>query len=309
MANEITYSAVGDVRVSAILHRMFWELNHDPTDLRQITERVPLTTDGAMATKVPQLGRAYTLSAPGEQTAPSNTAWVDGTFSLTPARYALKFNPTDVAQISSPSGGLLMDQLVANATGAIAQTFTDLHVALYASLSTNAVGGGAGVDFRVDDHFSALYALHASNARLYGDGGFKEVLKHHSYNELVNSLRSEIGPIQFRTDVQGLMGAGMPGFRGRFGGVDIYSIDSVAETGGVTKNAMFGRYAFAFGEAPVAKILPNIDRGVRSVEGGVAYITTAYNDLTGDWNVVCNYWPAVAEAEDDEGCLIESDDT
>lgn len=308
MANEITLSDIGDSRATNLLHRMVWDLNHDPTDLRQITERVQLTTDGAMGTKVPQLGRAYALAAPGEQTAPSNSAFVDASFTLTPARYALRFNPTDVAQISSPSGNILLERLVEVATGAIGQTFTDLHVALYPNLS-NSVGGGAAVDFRMDDHFSALYQLHTSNARFFGDGGFKEVLKHHSYNELVNSLRSELGPIQFRQDVAGLMGAGQPGFRGRFGGVDIYSLDSVTESGGVTRNAMFGRYCFAFGEADVAKVLPYIDKGVRAVEGGKAYITIAYDDTVGDWDVICNYWPALAEAEDDEGVLISTDDT
>ncbi|MHC5021492.1 MAG: hypothetical protein ACYTGX_15585 [Planctomycetota bacterium] len=307
MANEITYSNIADQRTTNLLHTMLWDLGHDPTDLRQITEKVVRELDGSSAIKVPQLGRAYAMAAPGEQTGGSNTALTDASFTLTAARRVLKFNPSDVAQITSPAGNLLIDKLVELVLGSVGQTFTDMHTALYGSLS-NSVGGGAAVDFSVDDFFDAIYQLHVSNARPYADGAFKAVLKHNSFNEFLNSLRSETGPIARREDVANIMGAGAPGFKGRFAGVDTFSSDSVAVATNANQNAMFGRYCFAYAEAPVAKVVSRIDRAVAAVEGGVVYVTVEYDGDVGDWDVIGNYWPSVAEAEDDEGVLISSDD-
>jgi hypothetical protein len=310
VANEITYTAVANERVAAVLHQQLWSLSYDATDLRQkgIVTKVPHPADGSSVLKVPVIDRAYVFAAPGEQTASANTAISDATFSLTAARYDLKFNPSQLAHITSPSGGLLVDLLVELIDGAVGQTFTDLIVALFASFSKTA-GGGADVDMRVDDFLDGIYSLHVYNAQTYPDGGFKSVLKHHSFNELISSLRSETGSFSLREDVRNVMGAGSPGFKGRLAGVDIISCDSCTEASSKTQNGMFGPLAMAYSETPVSKVVPFVDRKFKVTQGGACFVTTAYNEGTGGWNVRGNYWPAVSEAEDDNAVLIESDDT
>lgn len=305
MANEITYSSVADLRVTSLLHRQLHELVYDPTDLRQICTKIPFAADGSIAIKVPQIGSAYALAAPGEQTAPSNTAHVDASFTLTPARYALKFNPSDIAQISSPSGALLVDLLCAKGAGAIGQTATDLICALAGGFS-NSVGSGATNDLTVANIMSAIYQLRSSNVPLFGDGAFKAVLAHHSFNEFQTSMRSETGVFEYVSAP--IMGASGPGYQGRWNGVDFWSVDSMSDSAGATQNMMVGPGAIAWTAAPVTKVLPGVDAGVKSVDGGEAFIATRYDVDTSDWKVVVNWFPAFAEAEDARGVLISSDD-
>ena len=84
MANEHTYSDAADLRVAQILNREVLTLLADMTDLRSVCRFVPHPLSGSQVIKTPQVQLAYTMAAPGEDTAPSNSAFVDSSFTLTP---------------------------------------------------------------------------------------------------------------------------------------------------------------------------------------------------------------------------------
>ena len=302
MANEHTYSDAADLRVAQILNREVLTLLADMTDLRSVCRFVPHPLSGSQVIKTTQVQLAYTMAAPGEDTAPSNSAFVDSSFTLTPVRRSLKFVETDLVQITRPDGGLDVDAMARIAAGAYPLDFADALTALFTSLSTS-VGGGAGVDFSVDNAFDAQFALNLANV----PGPFTAVLKHNSFNEFQTSLRGESGALQFVGATAEMLSAKGPGYKGSWNGIDFYSTESVVENANVNENAMFGAGCFGYTEADVSKLTSQIDRRV-AVQGSPLFVTTVWDDLKASWRIVANAYYAVGIAENARGVLINSDD-
>lgn len=305
MADEITYAGSGDLRLTALLSREVMELLYDPTDLRGVCTFVPHELLGSSVVQVPQIDVDYAMTAPGETTAITNTAFVDASFNLTVARYALMFSLTDMMMMTDPGGSVDVAKLAQIVAGASGLTFTDLITALFGSLS-NSVGGGAGVDMSVDYLYDGIYQLQDTN----NSPPFTSVLKPNSFNEFQNSLRGETGPNQWiPASAEALMAKG-PGYAGNWQGVDIYKCDSVATAAGVNQNAMFSKGCFAYSEGPIAKLQRGMSPAMQGVIPADARVlaTVTWDDTQAEARVVGNYYPAVAEAEDDRGVLINSDD-
>jgi len=303
MADEITYAGAGDMRVAALLNREVQELLYDPTDLRSTCKFVNFDAMGSTVLKTPQIDVDYAMAAPGETTAVANTAFVDASFSLTFARYALMFSPTDIYALTNPGPGSLdiprIAQIIANTTGL---TFTDLLCALFGALSQS-VGGGAGIDLNVDYIYDAIYQLQATN----NVGPYTCVLAANSWNEFQNSMRGETGANQFLPATAEMLAAKGPGFKGTWQGVEFYQSDSVVDAGATMDNAMYSMGAFAYTEVNPSKITPNIDRRI-ALQDSRCFVTLAWDDTQAEWRIVGNYYPAVSEAEDLRGVLISSDD-
>jgi len=303
MANEVTPTSAADLRVSQVLNALVFDLLHDPTDLRRTCVRVPSAYSGSLTQKIGQIQRSYGMAAPGELTAPSNTALVDSSFTVTPARRALKFTGSDLFQLSSAEGGIDLEALAMIVAQQAGITFTDMLCALATSLS-NSVGGGAGSDFTVANFFDAQFTLNSNNV----PGPYYLVLKNNSFNEFQTSLRAEDGT-QLSNDpaareLLALMG---PGFKGTFNGVNIIQSDSVTVNTGVNENMMFGEGCFAYDEAAVGRITPYVDRRI-AVQDSSIFVTAAWDPDTATLGVVGNYYPGVSEAEDARGVLINTDD-
>lgn len=299
MADEITYSAAGDYRVAALLNREIHTLLYDPTDLRATCRFYPFDAAGSAALKIGKIDVDYAMAAPGDATTVANTAFGDANYSLTVARYALRFEMSDLANMTSPGAGNVDYMRVAQIVADSARlTFTDLLCALFPSLSTN-TAGTSGAQFTMDDFFDALFALNTSLV----PGPYYAVLHPIQFNHLLNSLRGEAGPVQYIPAAQDLLALRGPGFKGSFLGVELWQSDSVTEAGGDKRGAMYGQGAFAYTEGPVGKVTPMVDRRIAVADSSV-FVTAAWDDLLATVRLVGNYYPAVAEAEDARGCKI-----
>lgn len=306
MADEILYSSIGDLTVSAALNARVWELVHDPTDLRGICYKVEGSSFGAAstATKVGQVQPAYAMSAPGEYTAAANTALTDSSFTLTAAARQLKFTESDLAALTS-DGRVDPEKLAEFCARSVGYTATDLICTAGATATTN-VGGGGGVDATVDDLYDAIYALRAANV----PGPYFAVFAHNSWNEIVASLRGETGALQFVPATAEMLALRGPGFQGTLLGVGIFSVDSVIEDTSVNQNFAMGLGAIAYKEDDISSWARRV--GAANVDvmmpGAATYITTTYEPTTRALQIIVNYYGAFAVAEQARLVGITTDD-
>lgn len=288
MANENTYSDAADLRVAAILNQEVQRLVHDPTQLRQRLQFFSHPLSGSLGLKVGQIQPSYAMAAPGEDTAPSNTAVVDAAVTLTPAARALKFYVTDLNAITAPNGQVDPVGLARIVAENIERDYTDLICTAGATATTN-VGGGGGVDATVDDLYDAIYQLRASNAQ----GPYTGVFAHNSFNELIGSLRGETGALQFQPATAELLAARGPGFQGSLLAVDLYSVDSVVEDTNVNQNFVFAAGGIGYTYAAVDRIAQFVDRRI-VVQDAMSMVTMTFEHLKRALEIIGVHYPAVS---------------
>lgn len=296
MADEITYSAAGDYRLSALLNREIHTLLYDPTDLRGTCDYRPFDMAGSAALKTGKIDVDYAMAAPGDLTTVDNTAFTDGSFTLTVARYAIRFEMSDLANMTTNGNFGVADlaQVVANTARL---TFTDMLTALYPSLATTV--GTTGTQFTMDDFFDAAYNMSLNAV----PGPYYAVLHPVQFSHFLASLRGEAGPIQWLPASNELLAMRGPGFKGSFLGTEFWVADSVSESGGDKRGALYGKGCFGYTEGPVAKVTPMVDRRIAVADSAV-FVTAAWDDLLASVRVVGNYYPAVVEQEDLRGVKI-----
>lgn len=109
--------------------------------------------------------------------------------------------------------------------------------------------GTSGVNFSLDDLIDGkLYFL------TFDDGVIETTdiyaLVHgRQIGDLLNSIRGETGPMQFRTDIQGFTDLKLNGFQGEILGVQFYASNRVTTSGGNRHGAMWvpGALGYSFG--------------------------------------------------------------
>lgn len=304
MANEMTYSDLADQRVAALINRELLDLNFDPTALRSRLRFLPHSLNGSMAMKTPLVQRSYTMAAPGEDTAGSNSAFVDSSVTLTPARRLLQFYETDIAILSTPEGGLNPEGFARIMAGAVELDYTALACTAGATATTN-VGGGATVDCTVDDLYDGVFALNIALANGLITGCFRP----NSFNELVASLRGETGAIQYLPNVGAILnGIGGSGYKGTLLGVDIMSMDKVIEDTNVNQNFLFVPDAIVYTYGAVGKVLPYITPSMGVSSDAMSYITSKWDDTKAALTTILNHYPSVAVADQNKLVGILSDD-
>ena len=304
MANEVSYSTLlsNGGRVSKVLSQLLHESLYDPTGLRALMKFIPYSPMGSSTMNVTKATRGAVAAAASSETSGgfANTALTTGNYDLVIARYGLVMKPTDLMKLT---GGVLnVEYIISILTESLDLTLTDLLTALFANIAGNV--GTSGADLSVDDFFDAIYYLNLQN----NPAGFAAVLHPQQINDLIESVRSEAGPMQWRSDAQGLLTAPGVGFRGQFAGVAVYQSDSVAtaNAGADRQGCMFGD-AFAYTLAPVSSMDPMInpaDIVVATSEMFVERSRTAADGLTA---LIANFYPGTAEAEDLRGVKITTD--
>lgn len=307
MANEISWSNLEtNAGLAHILSGEVQMLLGDPTDIRSTLMRMPFRPNmGSETMKTPQYDGHHIFAAATSELVggASNQSIGSSSFSLTVSRRLIKWQISDLWQLVVPGTGnidipLLAETLV-RGTGL---TITALICDLFPSLS-NAVGSTSGNDMSLDYHFDAQYQLNLSRA----GGVFTEVLRPKQFNELQASIRAEGGTLQFQSASAEMIRAKGPGYKGNYGGVDIYDTDSVDADGGASyyQGAMYTRDCFAYTEAPAAMaqdyipVNQVIDLGALMIE----FVRDGANALT---DMYGNYYPAVVEMQDAAGVEINS---
>lgn len=302
MANEITYSGIGDLRATHILHRELAYLLHDPTDLRAVCTELPGDVMGSATLKVPQLDVDYAMSAPGEATQINNTAMVDGSYTLQVAHYSIQFEETYLSTLTAPAGGYdirLLAQELVQRTGL---TMTNIIAALFPSIT--AAVTDTGVDLTVDHIYDAMFTLRAASV----PGPYYCVLYPVQLNDFLASLRGETGAMQWQPSTADMLALKGPGYQGTWNNVEFWSSDSVTSVnaGADSSGCMFGAGAFAYREADVTKLMSTIPPEAL-IPGLKCFAQLGQIQDYGMQRLTAHYFPAAAIAENARGVEIITD--
>jgi hypothetical protein len=307
MANEVSYATIlsNGGRVAKILANYLHTKLYDPVGLRTLMQYVPAPGMGSTVTNVTTLTRGSVMAAASTEISggASNTALTSGNYDLTVARYLLKIQATDLFQMTGPNGGLNVGTVLSILAESLDLTITDLCVAAFANVAGNV--GTSGADLTVSDFYDAIYYLNLQNNSAEG---LAAVLHNVQVNDLMDSVRAEVGPAAWRTDFQGLLTAGGTGFRAQFAGVGIYQSDSCASvnTNADRRGCMFapGAFAYQLGRIDLGLMVNPADIVVQTPEMFVERDRDAGNAMT---SFIVNSYPAVSEQEDLRAVRITTD--
>ena len=307
MANEMTYASLSDLRVAALLHKELQFLLHDPTDLRTTMVEQPFATRAGSSTmKTGQVQPIYSMSAPGEITGVANTALTDASFNLAVAKYNLPQEISDLAQITSPEGGLDIAKVASMAAMSVTYNLSAMLTALFNSVTANMTT--SGVDLTVDGIYAAQYLLQTANV----PGPYYCVLYMNQWNDFQESLRGEGGASQFSPATNEQLAIKGPGFKGTWNGIEFYTHASVpaVNAGADSAGCMYGRGAFAYSEADLMSIEPYLEKFAR-IPGLKALIEFQRprdaNGGIGSTSMITHTYPAVSMAEDSRAVKIITD--
>mgnify|MGYP001583050530 CR=1 FL=1 len=307
MALESSYAAFLSAggRVTRVLSSRVHESLSDPTGLRKLMDQHEWDGGGSATSNVTRVTRGLVMAAATSEIVggATNTLPTTTNFDITVARYLATVAPTDLFRITD--GGINVPYLVGLLTESLDLTLTDLLTALFANVAGNV--GTSGNDMTVDDFYDAIYYL---NLNLNGNsnaGDLAAVLHQQQLNDFIESIRGEVGPMQFREDAQGLLDAPGVGFVGQFAKVPIYQSDSVVSTGADRRGCMFGRGAFAYKLAPVGAMDPMINPADILVGTPEMFIERSRDSANGITNLYVNSYPGTAEQEDLRAVRITTD--
>jgi len=255
MANEVLYSGLGDLRLAKILNNEIQLLLADRFSLRNhpsILNAGNIAGRGSSVLSIPQAGLdGYDLMTDvgSETTSASNVALTDSSADITIARYALRREISDLANMTD-SVGLNVERLAADMVGAYEMAVTNSICDTIDGFTATA--GTTGVDLTVDDFFSALFALEQANVPT----PYVSVLHPVQVTDLQNSIRAEGGALQYIAATQEMLMAKGQGYAGSFLGVDIFKSSKVptANGGADRAGAMMGYGAVGMAEGAVRPI-------------------------------------------------------
>jgi hypothetical protein len=305
MANEISYATYlsNGGRVARLLSSRLHELLYDPTGLRFLMTQLPWGGAGSDTSNVTRVARGLVMAAASSEISGgfSNTLVTTTNYDCTVARYGAVLQPTDLFRITG--GPIDVEYLIGILAQSLDLTLTDLLTGLFANVAGNV--GTSGVDLSTDDFFDAIYYC---NLKL-NPRALSAVLHQQQVNDLIESCRGETGPMQWRSDAQGLLTPPGVGFVGQFAGVTIYQSDSVPLTGGSTdrRGCMFSEGAFAYQLAPVSAMQPMIDPADIIVGTPEMFIERNRDAANGMTSLIVNAYPGVAEQEDLRAVRITTD--
>ena len=310
MADEVTLATLtsNGGRIAKILAaQLHVNLFDSQQGLRGLMEFRPLMGPSGTL-NVAKASMAYTAAAASSETSGgfSNTAFSTGNFDLTPARYGLQFQPSDLFAMTAGGGApVTVDTLTSALLMAFDQTLAHLLTGLFSGVSGNV--GTSGADLTADNFFDAIYTLNLAN----NPRALAAVLHNVQVNDLVESMRGETGAIQYRSDIQGMLGNPGAAYRATILGVDVYQSDKVrtANANADRQGCMFSNGAFAYTLGDVAEIIRQqmiapADIVVQNPEMFIERIRDGANGLT---SLLLNMYPGVAEAEDARAVKITTD--
>ena len=277
----------GNARVAAVLAQ---EIQLKLADRASLHNHPSLINFGNMAGRgsavlqVPILGLdgSDILASAADGAVVGNTTMSNVNASLTIGRYALRYDFTDLAGLTDSIGlnaQRLAESMVGSTTMAFQNALCDVIDGFTASV------GSTGVDFSVDDFYSAMFQLTLSSVA----GPYMCVLHPRQLTDLQSSLRAEYGAMQFKPATQEMLNIHGPGTAGELNGVTIFTSSKVptANAGADRAGAMFGRGAVGYVEGSPFPIVgapgvvtpagsPVVVEFDRIVGGGTTSILASY---------------------------------
>lgn len=310
MANEITYSSyTGAGRISAILTRLLHENLYDGVGLRGAMTFYPFPQSGSATMNITTVTRGNAMSAASNETSSglTNAALTASQKQLTVARYGLIFQASDLFQLTGPNEALNVDYLYGVLTESLDLTLTDLLAALFPNVAGNV--GTTTVNMSTSDLYDAIFYLTLNNNTATNLMG---VLHAVQCNDLMQSIRSETGPAQYRMDAQsavGLQGVRRgDGFRFSFAGVDIHQCNSVgtANGGDDRQGCIFAPGAFGYTLAPVA-LMDQVNPADLVVDAREVVVERNRDAVNGLTQFIANSYPGTVEMEDLRAVKVTTD--
>ena len=307
MANEVVYSGLGDLRLAKILNNEIQLLLADRFSLRThpaIFNAGNIAGRGSSVISIPQAGlEGYDLmtAVGGETASASNVALTDASADITIARFALRREISDLANMTD-SVGLTAERLAADMVGGYEMAVTNAICDTIDGFTATA--GTTGVDLSVDDFFSALFTLEQASVRT----PYVSVLHPVQVTDLQNSIRAEGGALQYIAATQEMLAAKGQGFAGSFLGVDIFKSSKVptANGGADRAGAMMGYGAVGMAEGSVRPISA-LSGALQFPAGTVIAVEYERSSATALTAITGNAYFGVALLQDAMGVSIVSD--
>ncbi len=164
--------------------------------------------------------------------------------SIAIARYALRRDLTDLAEMGAMSGAdITVQRLAASAVGEAEACFMGLVGTAIAGFSTDV--GTSAADLTVDDFFSAISTLEIAD----NTGPYYALLAPVQLSDLQSSIRAEAGALQFMPATQDMLNAKGAGYAGTFLGVDVYTSTHVTTSGGNRHGGMWAEGCIGWADA------------------------------------------------------------
>ena len=182
--------------------------------------------------------------------ASSNTSLTDSSVDIAVARAALRYQVSDLANITNFQGaanGIDVFRIAQSMAGSYEAYFADLTAAAIATFGTSA--GNTGAAFTVDGMLDGIFELEKADSNRGVPGPFAAVLHPKQLTQLQDDLRNESNSIfaYSPASLEAISAKG-PGYVGRFLNVDLYT-SSYIETsgGGDLQGGLFGVGALGYG--------------------------------------------------------------
>ena len=307
MANEVYFSGLsGNARLAAILNQAVVTKLTDTASLvnhPSILQLRSMNGSGSTVVQVPVVSwGANAMTAVAENASVSNTALTTTNVNVTIARQALRRQISDLAQLTATGIPLdvSVDSLALDLVAAYNKRVTAMLGDLASGFSTSV--GSTGVDLTVTNFYAAIFGLQLNSA----DGIFTAVLHPVQVNDLISSLRSEVGPGQYLATSQDQVQAKGPGFRGNLFGVDVFSSANginTANAGADRIGMMIAPGAIAVATATAAPIM-----GSETIIPQSPIVVEFERDASnGSTIIVGSAFVGVAEIDDLKGIGILSD--
>jgi hypothetical protein len=304
---NIDFAALdGNARVAAVLYQSIVMKLADTGSLRNapcFLNVGSVNGTGSDSIQVPVVGLNGTdiMSAPGDGVSVSNTSITSAAATVVVARQALRYDLTDLARISnSVPGGVDLEGLSNAMVAAFNGRFNQLACALSSGFSTQV--GSTGVDLTTDTFYSAIFALQLQSVM----GEYDVILHPQQYNDLMSSLRAEVGPAQYLPANQAQTSALGSSFKGQLFGVNVHVSSYVPSVGGTDyRGMMLGNGAIAYALGTPAPI--QAAGGVIIPAGAPVAVEWERDAASGLTKVVGSSFLGVAELQDLKGVGILSD--
>lgn len=234
-----------------------------------------------------------------EDTDVTETALTDASVSLSVARYSLRRDLGDLAELTGfPGSDISVDRLAASMVGEAEQCFMEIIGNTITGFGDDK--GSKGTNLSVDNWFDAIAFLQTA-----GNTGMTfALLNPQQLGQLQSSIRAEAGAIQFVPATQEMLAVKGAGYAGMFAGVDIYTSKQLESSGGGYDGAMWAEGCIGYAEAAPVITQGNVQRpGVSPVV--VEFQRDASKALT---EIIGHYYLGAAIVQDDMGVGLLSTD-
>jgi hypothetical protein len=303
MANEILISDLktNGGAVAEVLSGLIQDALFDATDLRSVCKLVPYSAIGSnvMAVTIDEAPGAF--ASTGEAASVANSAYTTDEFLLTVSKYARAYELSDLVAIGSSA--IDLDRMVSNLSQGVALTMTDLITGTFGSF-TNTVGS-TGVNLSIDDIYSGFYKLISQ----LNSGPYTCVLSPTQFNDMLASLRSESGAVQYVPATAEMLASKGTSFRGTWQGCDFYVSDSVptANAGADDNGLMFGADAIGYTMAPVSLLQGHVPASNILVDAGELLVELYRDSYGGQTAAIATMYPGAALIDNGRGVGIVTD--